>query len=300
MIAGIIALVLTASLTLVLTPARLFARRTHGILKLELVFPESTPDYWLEGAEVRLFRESGDGLDELASPSLRSLGDHRRLTSRRLSLPAGGYRLSWSLGDTVSWTSLRLPSVAEAAITDGSTLTVAEELGTPPVFPLTLEWKALDAEIRNEPDGAVMTWARLDSDGGDLESGGRYRFTIECPGYRPTVFDVAVSPWRRHLRLEAVMWRLPGRIEIRNLSSRTATPRMDGSGRYLNLEKAAVLSRIGRLPPGQSITLTLTPGTRFLSPGFSRNAGVNLNVASGETLPVAITEDDDGNLVLDR
>ena len=300
LLAAALVVVLTAVLTAVLTPARLFARRTHGILRLELVFPESVPAYWLEGTEVRLFRESGGGLVEHASPRLRSGGEMCQLRSRRLSLPSGAYRLSWSLGDTVSWTSLRLPPVVETGVSGGSTLTVAEELGTPPVFPLALEWQALDAGRRRPLEGAALTWTRLDSAGGALESGGRYRFTIEHPGYRPAVIDVAVSPWRRRLRLETSLWKLPGRVEIRNESSRAAMPRLEGSGRYLNLENAPELSRIGRLPPGESTTLTLAPGTWFLSPGFSRDAGRNLRVGSGETVEVIIGEDSRGSLTLAR
>lgn len=293
--------VLIVGLTIILTPSRLFLRQTHGILKLALSYPGNAPSYWLDGAEVRLYREEDEGLRELSRPSLRRTRDDGRFESRRLPLPSGAYRLSWSLGDTVSWTSFRLPAVAEGGVTDGCTLAVEEHLGDPPVFPLDLQWEARDAgSSRILTSSTHMNWERLDSGGSALESGGRYRFIFEGTGYRPFSIVVSVSPWRRYLRLEASLWQLPGKIELSNLSRHAATPRLNGSGQYLSLEGAPDSKRIGRLAPGESFTLTLSPGDFFITPGFNRDAGIPVTLESGEILHLSVSSDEDGNLGISR
>ena len=291
-------LLAAAALTLIPGfPARLLARRSQGLLRLELEVPEDVPEYWLEGAEARIYREENGMLRERYRPDLRPGRLPGILRSRRKSLPVGAYRVSWSLGDTVSWQSFRLPSFADRPVDDGEGLLVRENLGEPPVFPLTLHHTVSDAVTRESLESvAGFSFSRLDDDRTALESGGRYRFRFTAPGYRDTEFVMGVSPWRRELRLEAALWPEASVLRIINNAARSAAPRLDGRGRYLDVEADPVYQRIGRLGSGEEKSVVLLPGEYRLSPGFDDDAGMSVILESGTERTVEIFSDDDENL----
>ncbi|MDT8297601.1 MAG: serine/threonine-protein kinase, partial [Spirochaetaceae bacterium] len=129
-------LILMAAAGMLVIPGawdRLFRPAGHGMVSLRLVFPAEAPDYWIAGAEARVFREESESLSEVANPVLRASDDGLSLKSRRLTLPIGAYRIRWSLGDTVSWTSFRQPSFREIRSHEGEPLVLEEKLGAPPV-----------------------------------------------------------------------------------------------------------------------------------------------------------------------
>ena len=300
LVASLLLTFLLAVLGLILIPgawSRTFRRQGYGLLRLSLVYPVGAPDYWLKGADVLIYREGEDVLEKAFHPSFRKTSEDGILMSRRISLPAGAYRLSWSLGDTMSWRSFRLPAIVENRMNGNSELVLEERLGVPPVFPLDLEWTSVDArDGRSLNDITVMSWVRYDSPGDGLESGGRYRFIFSADGYRSSSFSLAVSPWRRQLRIESSLWPRPAGLTIRNESDRTAMPRLDGSSRYLDMSGAPELRRIGRLASSEEITLSLPPGECSISPGFDRDAAISLGLKSGEEIFLIISSDEKGSL----
>jgi len=274
-----------------------FRRNTYGVFRLELVFPPEASEYWLTAASADVYREGDSSLHELISPALKPSGDGYTLGSRRVSLPAGAYRIRWSLGDRVSWYSFRLSSFSER-YGSGFGITVLEEtLEAPPAFPLNLSWSAEDALSGGDIGAeAGMSWERVDIPGGKLLSGGIYRFHIAVPGYSPASFDIAVSPWRRNLNLHASLWLLPALLTIENDTGRLMMPRLDGDGKYLDMEDSPRYSRIGRLRPGASRVLYLLPGEYRMTPGLGRSAAETLSLKSGDHVTVLIESDEEKQL----
>jgi len=300
--AATVALILLGSALLVLAASfavpgiwnSVFRRNTYGVFRLELVFPPEASEYWLTAATADIYREGDSSLHELTSPALGPADDGYSLGSRRVSLPAGAYRIRWSLGDRVSWYSFRLSSFSERRRSGAGILVLEETLEAPPAFPLNLSWSVEDAlsggDIRGE---AVMSWERVDNPGGELLSGGIYSFHVDAPGYIPASFDIAVSPWRRNLNLHASLWPVPALLTIENDTGRLMMPRLDGEGKYLNMEDSPRFSRIGRLRSGASRVLYLLPGVYRLTPGLGRSTVETLSLKSGDTI-TAIIESDEG------
>ena len=276
-----------------------FRRNSHGTLSLQLIFPEEAPDFWLTGVEARIYREGDESLYEVANPVLHLSREDTSMVSRRISLPVGAYRLRWSLGDKVSWYTFRLPSLKEYRTAGVGPLLLKETLGDPPSFPLELTWSAADALNGNDISGkTLMDWERDDLPGGNLVSGGRYRVRFSAQGYLPTSFAVAVSPWRRSLSLEASMWPLPARVTIHNDSERSVMPRLDGSGKILDMDGAPGIRRIGRLKPGETAELILLPGIYTLTPGFGNNVQLDLVLKSGDIAIIAVESGEDNKLLM--
>ncbi|MDF1569720.1 MAG: hypothetical protein P1P77_17010, partial [Spirochaetaceae bacterium] len=296
-------LILMAAAGMLVIPGawdRLFRPAGHGMVSLRLVFPAEAPDYWIAGAEARVFREESESLSEVANPVLRASDDGLSLKSRRLTLPIGAYRIRWSLGDTVSWTSFRQPSFREIRSHEGEPLVLEEKLGAPPVFPLEIHWAAVDAMTREDiGSDAVMTWTRVDRSGGDLESGGNYRITISSRGYRTASFAIAVSPWRKEIRVSAALWPEPAELELSNNSRRSIMPRLNGSGTFLDMSDVPVPRRIGKLVPGETVSLTVPPGLHTLAPGFGQAGLMKISLDAGETISVFVSSDDEGELTID-
>lgn len=276
---------------------RLFRSGGRGMVSLRLVFPAEAPDYWIAGAEAQVFREESESLREVANPVLRASDDGLSLRSRRLTMPIGAYRIRWSLGDTVSWSSFRLPSFRETRNDEGEPLVLEEILGSPPVFPLEIHWAAVDAMTREDiGSNAVMTWTRVDLPGGDLKSGGNYRISISADGYRSSSFAIAVSPWRREIRVSAALWPKSAVLELSNNTQRSIMPRLNGSGTFLDMSEIPVPRRIGKLAPGETVHLTVPPGLHTLTPGIGLEGLLQFSLDAGETISVLFDFDEEGQL----
>ncbi|MDT8298671.1 MAG: hypothetical protein RQ801_10250, partial [Spirochaetaceae bacterium] len=146
---------------------------------------------------------------------------------------------------------------------------------------------------------AVMTWTRVDRSGGDLESGGNYRITISSRGYRTASFAIAVSPWRKEIRVSAALWPEPAELELSNNSRRSIMPRLNGSGTFLDMSDVPVPRRIGKLVPGETVSLTVPPGLHTLAPGFGQAGLMKISLDAGETISVFVSSDDEGELTID-
>jgi serine/threonine protein kinase len=302
LVALIVAVILFCLSALLIIPGAwdaVLRRNTHGMFSLRLNFPEGAPDYWLTGAEARVFREGDDTLYEIASPLLRTSSERTSMQSRRITLPAGAYRLSWSLGDKVTWHSFQLRSFNENHRAGEAALVLVETLGDPPSFPLDLQWSA--ENVLNGDDISSRTriiWDRIDRPGESLVSGGRYRLVFNADGFLSSTFTVAVSPWRRYLGIQAALWPLPALIQIRNVSGRSVMPRLDDSGRYLDMQAAPRIERIGRLKTGATLELVLIPGPYSLTPGMGQSARQDLFLDSGEEMIIFVESDANEGLVM--
>ncbi len=253
-----------------------------GHLRLMLVLPEQAPVFWQDGVTARIYRGNDNDLEIVADPSFRLSKDGSRLTSGVVSLPAGSYRMNWSLGDRIVWKSFRLGSIRENKNHDRHPLILEETLGTPPVFLLEVHKKVVDAMTQNDIN-AQIEWERLDELGGGLNSGGSFRFTVKAEGYRDEVFTIATSPWRRELALEAALWPMPGIVYILNRTSRRVQPLLNGSRNYLNLAGVPEMDSLQRLAPGEELILMLPPGLYSLTP-----AGPEVEIHSNEEVHVII------------
>ncbi len=103
-----------------------FRRNSYGVFKLKLVYPAEAPEHWLSAASVDVYSEGENSLSEIVSPPLRISTADSSLHSRRITLPAGAYRIRWSLGDRVSWYSFRLLSFS-ALEKSGKGMMILEE-----------------------------------------------------------------------------------------------------------------------------------------------------------------------------
>lgn len=276
-----------------------FRRGSHGLLSLQLIFPDGAPEYWLTGAEAQLYREGNESIYEVVSPVLRTYRNENRLISRRISLPAGAYRLRWSLGDRVSWQSFRLPSFSENRRLGSAPPVLVETLGDPPSFQLDLNWSAINMLDGSDiTDRTLIAWEDVDNPGGELVSGGRYQFIYKAEGFRPSYFSVAVSPWRRSLSLQAGLWPNASTLFIQNKTGRSLMPRLNGSGRFLDMEGSPEANRIGRLKTDASIRLRIPPGSYTLTPGMGKSAELGLFLDSDDELTLVIESGDDSQLIL--
>ena len=274
----------------------LLRSNSYGMLKLELEYVQGTPDYWLSAVEARLYREEGESLKSVISPVFRRAPDNEQmLLSRRISLPAGAYRLRWNLGDKVSWHSFNLTSIRSQRASGISQKVLREELGPPPVFPLDFSWKVVDAVEGTDIGSAVLLTDRVDAPGKALESGGNYRFMINAPGYRSSTFSVPVSPWRRELHLSVSLWPQPARIVLENSSDRVFRPRLNGSAHYLDSSEEPSVRRISRLPAGESMVLTVLPGEYSLKAAFDRNESRVFRLRSGTEVRLTILRNQDNH-----
>ena len=294
-----LALLLAVSLLVPGLWHELFNRNTYGRLTVSVAYPHGAPEYWLSGAEVRIYRQEENALREVARPVLRSVRGRDALVSPRVSLPAGAYRSRWSLGDRIVWTTFRLPTIRESR-GDGNFPTAMEEtLGIPPVFPLVLHWTVFDAVKEIELTGASrITWERVDRPGGALESGGRYLFRIESPGYLPAEIAVAANPWRRELSIAAALYPIPGRLHIMNRSGRSVVPHLDGTRHYLELTENPSVVRTDRLADGADAVFRLAPGAYNFAPGIGRESVVVVTVEAGRSAEIAIESDSEGRPVV--
>ncbi len=270
-----------------LLAANLMDRRADrfGRLRLLLVLPEQAPVSWQDGVMARIYRGSDDDLEIAADPALRLSKDGSRLMSGTVSLPAGSYRLNWSLGDRIVWKSFRLGSIRENKNHNRHPFILEESLETPPVFSLEVHKEVVDAMTLNDLDAQIV-WERLDKLGGGLESGGSFRFTIKAEGYRDEVFTIAASPWRRELSLEAALWPLPGIVYIRNRTSRRVQPLLNGTRNYLNLAEVPEMDTLQRLAPGEESILMLPPGLYSLTP-----VGAEVRIHSNEEVHIIINSE---------
>ena len=270
----------------------LFRSETYGACRLVLLYPENAPEYWLDGAVAGIYREEGGALEKVLSPRLKPSRDSESLVSRPVSLPAGAYRVRWSLGDKVSWRSFRLPPYKEARAVGFGVLTLEEELGDPPEFSLILKWGVRDAlsgiDLKNI---ASIDWEALDEDDGEFSSGGRYRIVIGAPGYRSAEFNIAVSPWRREVNLVADLWPEGARIIVRNRSERSVMPRLNGSGHYVSMGESPELKRIGRLAAASEMVLNVAPGDYIMAPGLGREGSIRIGLESGATVIIDVVGD---------
>ncbi len=136
-----------------------------------------------------------------------------QLSTRRLYLEAGRYRLKASLEDELFWTSFTLSSrtVQRKSPDTADGLRISLSQPDAPILPLTVRYSVLDADASQDltTSAKVMVlmgdrWlpvflARAEG----LYPGRTYTFRVACEGYVAQEFNLVIKPYQTTLVLEA-------------------------------------------------------------------------------------------------
>ncbi|HVP20101.1 MAG TPA: serine/threonine-protein kinase [Spirochaetia bacterium] len=167
-----------------------------------------------------LYRERGGQLTKLSSLDLsvreQSAGrtpDSYQLSTKRLYLEAGRYRLKTSLESQLSWTSFTLsPRTMQRKSPDtAGGLRISLNQSDSPTLPLTVRYSVLDADTLENLTASAQVrvlmgdrWLPLflaRAEG--LFPGRAYTFRIEREGYVSQEFNLVIKPYQTTLNLEA-------------------------------------------------------------------------------------------------
>ena len=173
-----------------------------------------------------LYREEGSGLTRLAdidfnlkADTSRGAGESFDISSRKLYLEAGRYRLKVSLEGQLFWTSFILgPRTAQRkTLSTLEARRIITRLQGVAALPLTVRCRAVDADTGEDiTAGAQLSvlindrwqspfFARAEG----LIPGRSYRFRVQEDGYSPQLFDLVIGPYQSLLMLEANLRRYP-------------------------------------------------------------------------------------------
>ena len=167
-----------------------------------------------------LYREQGNDLTRLSGIDFgvrenlaQRTGETFEISSRRLYLEAGRYRLKISLEGQLYWTSFTLSPRAvqrkSLATLEAQRITVRQQ--NAPSLPLTVRYAAFDADTGADiTAGATVSvlmndkWMPLFLARAEGLSPGRtYRFRVQEEGYSPQLFDLIIGPYQALLMVEA-------------------------------------------------------------------------------------------------
>jgi eukaryotic-like serine/threonine-protein kinase len=160
----------------------------------------------------QLTRLSGMNLDIHESPSGRT-SDSYLLSTRKLYLPSGRYRLKVALEDQLYWTSFTLDprAIQRKTLETAKAQRITLHQDANPTVPLTVRYEVLSAE--NGED--LTSTAKVSVLMGDhwlplflaraqgLFPGRTYSFRVEREGYIPQEFNLILKPYQTTLTLEA-------------------------------------------------------------------------------------------------
>ncbi len=167
-----------------------------------------------------LYKENGNTLTRLSTIDFaiqendaQRTAETYEISSRKLYLEAGRYRLKISLEGQLYWISFTLNprSLQRKSLStiDAQRIIVRQE--SAPTLPLTVRYTAFDADtgadITAQANVSVLMnekWLPLflaRSEG--LSPGRTYRFRVQAEGYTPQAFDLIIGPYQTLLMLEA-------------------------------------------------------------------------------------------------
>jgi serine/threonine-protein kinase len=175
-----------------------------------------------------IYREQGNQLTRITGMAFavhengsQRTGSAYLLSTRKLYLPAGRYRLKVSLEGQLFWASLTLsPRSVQRKTPDtasGQTVVLHQENG--PSLPLSVRYSVYDADTSENitPEAKVLVlmgdrWlplflAKVEG----LFPGRTYTFRVEREGYVPQEFNLVVKPYQTALTLEAHLVRQAGK-----------------------------------------------------------------------------------------
>jgi hypothetical protein len=218
------------------------------------------------------------------------------LESRKLFLPAGQYRLKFSLEGELYWESFYLsPRTAQRrALSSAKAQEVSILLGEGSPLPLQVEHAAYDmetgADLTASTSFAVylgerwLPWSRAL----DLTSAASYRFRFEKEGYFPRTYSLVLQPYQTRLRLEAQLIPVPGTLRLESNAAGLQL-RLGGSQYYFTGGKQREYRRLEPLQAGAR-ELTLSPGEYQVSvqADGSLARSLSVTVPSGGTATLQV------------
>ena len=167
-----------------------------------------------------LYRENGNNLTRLSGIDFglrentsQRTGETFEISSHRIYLEAGRYRLKVSLEGQLYWISFTLSprSLQRKSLStlEAQRITVRQQ--NEPALPLTVRYAAFDADTGADITGRAVVsvlmndkWLPLFLARAEGLSPGRtYRFRVQEDGYTPQLFDLMVGPYQALLMIEA-------------------------------------------------------------------------------------------------
>ncbi len=221
------------------------------------------------------------------------------LESRKLYLPAGHYRLKFSLEGELYWQSFYLnPRTAQRrALASAKAQEVAIQLGVGSPLPLEVEHAAYDLETGEDITAATafsvylgerwLPWSRKL----ELTSAASYRFRFEKEGYYTRTYSLVLQPYQTRLRLEAQLIPVPGTLRLQSNAAGLKV-RLGGAEHYFTGGRQREYRRLEPLQAGAR-ELSLSPGQYQVSiqadGGLTRS--LSAPVGSGRTTTLQVRLD---------
>jgi hypothetical protein len=227
------------------------------------------------------------------------------LTSRRLLLPSGKYRLKVTLEGRLFWQSFYLAPRSLQRRHPDSAAALRLELAMEPAAPLPLKLSTRVLDIASGEDlsagsrlllfrgGRWQPWRRELA--ATLSSGASHRFRFEHEGYYTQHFNLRVLPGQSHLEITVRLVPVPGTLRLASVPPGLHLL-LNGSDSYIAGGRERELRRIPA-PGSGALELLLDPGSYLLTlqrdERLSRT--LNVNVRPGRTLDVAVSYDKSQN-----
>jgi serine/threonine-protein kinase len=253
-----------------------------------------------------LYRETASELERLADIDWDFRENRSRasagvfvLESRKLYLPAGHYRLKFSLEGELYWESFYLnPRTAQRrALTSAKAQEVAIQLGEGSPLPLEVEHAVYDMETGEDITASTsfavflgerwLPWSRKL----ELRSAASYRFRFEKEGYFPRTYSLVLQPYQTLLRLEAQLIAVPGTLRLQSNAAGLKL-RLAGAEHYFTGGRQREYRRLEPLQAGAR-ELSLSPGQYQVSVQADGSLARSLSVPvrSGRTTTLQVRLD---------
>jgi len=221
------------------------------------------------------------------------------LESRKLYLPAGQYRLKFSLEGELYWESFYLnPRTAQRRnLASAKAQEVSITLGQGSPLPLEVEHAAYDVESGEDLTAATsfsvylgerwLPWSRRL----ELTSAASYRFRFEREGYFPRTYSLVLQPYQTRLRLEAQLIPVPGTLRLQSNAAGLKL-RLGGAEHYFTGGRQREYRRLEPLQAGAR-ELSLSPGEYQVSiqADGSLARSLSVTVASSRTTTLQVRLD---------
>jgi tRNA A-37 threonylcarbamoyl transferase component Bud32 len=220
------------------------------------------------------------------------------LESRKLYLPAGQYRLKFSLEGELYWESFYLnPRTAQRrALASAKAQELAIQLGEGSPLPLEVEHAAYDMETGEDLTASTsfsvylgerwLPWSRKL----ELTSAASYRFRFEKEGYFPRTYSLVLQPYQTRLRLEAQLIPVPGTLRLQSNAAGLKL-RLGGAEYYFTGGRQREYRRLEPLQAGAR-ELSLNPGEYQVSVqadgSLARSLSVSVSPGRTTTLQVRL------------
>ena len=221
------------------------------------------------------------------------------LESRKLYLPAGQYRLKFSLEGELYWESFYLnPRTAQRrTLASAKAQELAIQLGEGSPLPLEVEHAAYDMDTGKDLTASTafsvylgerwLPWSRKL----ELTSAASYRFRFEKEGYYTRTYSLVLQPYQTRLRLEAQLIPVPGTMRLQSNAAGLKL-RLAGAEHYFTGGRQREYRRLEPLQAGAR-ELSLSPGEYQVSvqADGSLARSLSVTVTSGRTTTLQVRLD---------